>query len=134
VTSSTPLPALAEELFTRMTTRSGTPVEFETHRRGPPLSPRVEQEVWRILQEAVTNIERHAQATHVRVTWSVDPMMARLEIVDDGVGWVGPEPSGFGLQGMVERADAIGARLDIDGQRDLGTRVLLELDRRQELA
>jgi signal transduction histidine kinase len=94
----------------------------------------VEQEIWRVLLEAITNIERHARASRLEVTWTVDETSARLKIVDDGVGWVGPQPSGFGMQGMFERADAIGARLYIDGRRGVGTRVLLEYDRREELA
>jgi signal transduction histidine kinase len=134
VTPTSPLPVLAEELFTRVGTRSGVHVDFTTRGDGPPLPARVEQEIWRVLLEAITNIERHARASRLEVTWTVDETSARLKIVDDGVGWVGPQPSGFGMQGMFERADAIGARLYIDGRRGVGTRVLLEYDRRDELA
>jgi signal transduction histidine kinase len=133
VTPSSPLPVLAEELFTRISTRSGMEIDFNARGDGPPLPPRVEQEVWRILLEAITNIERHASATRLEVTWTIEPTVARLKIVDDGVGWVGPQPSGFGMQGMLERADAIGARIAIDGRQGVGTRVLLELDRRETL-
>ncbi|MGH9025491.1 MAG: GAF domain-containing sensor histidine kinase, partial [Acidimicrobiia bacterium] len=134
VTPSSPLPVLAQELFTRVSTRSGIEVDFTTRGDGPPLPGRVEQEIWRVLLEAVTNIERHARATRLEVTWTLEPTSARLKIVDDGVGWIGPQPSGFGMQGMLERADAIGARLHIDGRQGVGTRVLLEFDRREGLA
>jgi signal transduction histidine kinase len=133
VTPTSPLPVLAEELFTRIRTRSGMQIDFHTRGDGPPLPPRIEQEMWRILLEAISNIERHARATRLEVTWTLEPTVARLKIVDDGVGWVGPQPSGFGMQGMLERADAIGARIAIDGREGVGTRVLLELDRPEDL-
>jgi len=48
---------------------------------------RIEQEVWRIGQEALVNVERHSGATEVTVCWDVRDGIARLEITDDGVGF-----------------------------------------------
>jgi signal transduction histidine kinase len=96
---------------------------------------RVEREVWRIAQEAITNAIKHAGAEHVRVTWRCEAPAepAVLEVVDDGRGMadgVPHRPDAFGLVGMRERADAIGARLDVGAGPDgRGTAVRLEIAR-----
>ena len=89
-----------------------------------------ERELWRIAQEAVTNVERHAKATRLAVTWRCDGNRALLMIVDDGVGF----PQGkagrldsYGVVGMRERAASIGATLDIHGMEHQGTTVRCEL-------
>ena len=90
---------------------------------------RIEQEVWRIGQEALVNIERHSGATEVTVRWDVNDEFARLEIVDDGVGFEPGDVTGehYGLVGMRERADAIGAHLTIERVPVRGTRVAVEV-------
>jgi signal transduction histidine kinase len=90
---------------------------------------RIEQELWRIGQEALVNIERHADASEVAVRWDVHDGVARLEVVDDGVGFDVSMVEGehYGLVGMRERADAIGARLSIDSRPERGTRVVVEV-------
>ncbi len=90
---------------------------------------RIEQEVWRIGQEALVNVERHSGATEVTVRWEVADSMARLEIIDDGNGFEPGEVRGehYGLVGMRERADAIGAHLTIERAPVKGTRVAVEV-------
>jgi signal transduction histidine kinase len=90
---------------------------------------RIEQEMWRIGQEALVNIERHSGASEVTVRWEVQDSLARLEIVDDGVGFEPGEVRGehYGLVGMRERADAIGAHLTIERAPRRGTRVAVEV-------
>ena len=90
---------------------------------------RIEQEVWRIGQEALVNIERHSQATEVTVRWEVDDELAMLEIIDDGIGFEPGDVKGehYGLVGMRERADAIGAHLTIERAPEQGTRVAVEV-------
>jgi signal transduction histidine kinase len=90
---------------------------------------RIEQELWRIGQEALVNIERHAGATEVMVHWDVHDGTARLEVIDDGIGFEPNLVSGehYGLVGMRERADAIGAHLTIESLPERGTRVLVEV-------
>jgi signal transduction histidine kinase len=77
-----------------------------------------------VAHEAVTNVEHHAHARNVRVRWECDGRFGRLTVADDGKGFdaaaVAREGS-FGLQGMRERADAIGARLDIGSEPFVGT-------------
>ncbi len=92
-----------------------------------------EREVWRIAQEAITNVERHARASHLSVRWECDAGAALLTVADDGQGFV-PGRAGradsFGVTGMRERADAIGASLEIDSTPGGGTMVRCRLERR----
>ena len=86
----------------------------------------VEREIWRIAQEAVVNAERHARASEVRVLWLCHDQWALLEITDNGVGLPAGAPanqSSYGMIGMRERADAIGAQLDVTSERGKGTTV-----------
>ncbi len=94
-----------------------------------PLLP--ERELWRIAQEAVINVERHAKASSVSVTWRTDGKHALLEVIDDGVGF----PKGkagrldsYGILGMRERAASIGATMEISGLEGRGTVVRCRLD------
>jgi signal transduction histidine kinase len=85
-----------------------------------------EREMWRIAQEALTNVERHAKATKVRVVWRCNGQAAALEVLDDGVGF--PEGTAgrfdsYGIVGMRERASSIGATLDLVSAQGRGTRV-----------
>jgi len=90
---------------------------------------RIEQELWRIGQEALVNVEKHADATAVVVRWEVGNGVARLEVADDGSGFEPAAVAGehYGLVGMRERADAIGAHLAIESQPGVGTKVAVEL-------
>ncbi len=90
---------------------------------------RIEHELWRIGQEALVNVERHADAREVVVRWEVHDGVARLEVADDGSGFepAGVEGEHYGLVGMRERADAIGAQLAIESEPGRGTRVAVEL-------
>jgi signal transduction histidine kinase len=90
---------------------------------------RIEQEMWRIGQEALVNIERHSGASEVTVRWEVRDSYARLEIIDDGIGFEPDAVRGehYGLVGMRERADAIGASLTIERASVRGTRVAVEV-------
>jgi len=75
-----------------------------------------ERELWRIAHEAVTNAEHHASARSVGVQWRCDEKGATLEVTDDGRGFAvdrDGRPDSYGVTGMRERADAIGAQLDI---------------------
>ena len=91
---------------------------------------RVEQELWRIVQEALANVDRHSAAKQVVVHWDVDDLGARLEISDDGHGFDPGRVAGdhYGIVGMRERADAIGARLTILSRPGRGTSVVVELE------
>jgi signal transduction histidine kinase len=97
--------------------------------RRPPAD--VEAALYRIAQEAVTNVVRHAHASTVSVNVSVDDRLARVEIVDDGTGF---DPSSrtirsrhLGLTSMRERAQAAGGTWTISSSPGAGTRVEVEV-------
>ncbi len=84
--------------------------------------------LYRIAQEAVSNAVRHGKAKHITVRLSEVVGHMRLEVRDDGRGFLkGSEPKGMGLSNMKYRADSIGARLDISSIRGHGTIVACEL-------
>jgi len=82
-----------------------------------------EREIWRIAQEAITNAERHAQATRLDVSWRCSSHHAVLTVADNGRGFAdgNGRTDAYGLVGMRERADAIGARLDVKSTEGTGT-------------
>lgn len=87
--------------------------------------------IFRILQEALTNVARHARATHVRVRAQRAESVLVLEIEDDGVGIPEAKLTGqhsYGLMGMAERAEGLGAELSITVAPQRGTRVRFQLD------
>ena len=113
-------------------------LKFAVHGAYQPLVRGVEEELLRIAQEAVANAVAHAQASLVRVSLNYDPHMLELVVSDDGSGLpqdaeTATRRGHFGLQGMRERAERIGAVLAVEG-RDAerrGTVVRLQLDLRR---
>jgi signal transduction histidine kinase len=84
----------------------------------------VESELLRIAQEGVTNVLKHARARQVELKLSFGADTVSLTIADDGVGFNSTaHHEGFGLLGMRERAERIGARLLVGSRSGQGTRV-----------
>ena len=86
--------------------------------------------VFRIFQEMLSNVGRHARARHLRVSISVAEGALRLEVHDDGVG--APSQAfeaadAYGVMGMRERARHFGGRIDIDSAPGAGTRMCLSM-------
>jgi signal transduction histidine kinase len=125
------------ELFLgRVRERSALEVTVRTEETSRLPLPQ-ERELFRIAQEAIVNVERHAAASHVTVTWRCDGQEALLEVADDGQGFpIGRSGrlDSYGLLGMRERAASIGAALDVDSVPDRGTRVRLTLGQRHRAA
>ena len=92
------------------------------------LPPRVEVQLIRVIQEALTNVRKHGAATHVVVRVADCPDGARIEIADDGRGFdVGGTllgRDGFGLHTMQERMDLAGGTLTIESAPGHGTRII----------
>jgi len=125
VTEDHDLIETVEAYLERVRRRTELEIEFEHGGRSRLPLP-VEREVWRIAQEAVTNVERHARASRVAVRWTCGETGALLEITDDGAGMVlngDAKPGSYGLVGMRERAEAIGGALEIDSAPGGGTTV-----------
>jgi len=107
-------------------TRAGFALAFNAPSQIVGLRPEVEQHLYRIGEEAINNIARHANARHVAVTLAQKGGATMLTIQDDGCGLdsVQAERSGhFGLTGMRERASLIDARLEVESQPEAGTSV-----------
>ena len=84
----------------------------------------IETACFRIAQEALSNVARHAGASYVEVTVTAQDVALELEVRDDGIGFdVDRSRSGLGLVGMGERAELAGGRLDIQSARSVGTTV-----------
>jgi len=90
----------------------------------PGLPVRVEAAALRIVEEALTNVVRHAGATRCTVVVALDDEL-RIEVSDDGVGCAGPRAGGVGLASMRARAEGLGGRVDVVA--DGGTRVVVAL-------
>lgn len=98
------------------------------------LVPDAELQLLRILQEALTNVRKHAHAERVRVSLEQRPDVVRLVVVDDGTGFdpeqAVPRPGPrFGLKTMHERAESIGGTLALSSKAGTGTRIELRLPR-----
>lgn len=84
--------------------------------------------LFRILQECMTNISRHAQARSVRIHYQETQAQAVLEVCDDGVGFSSPAVGqGFGLVSMRERVTMLGGDLDVESSSGRGVRVRVAL-------
>jgi signal transduction histidine kinase len=92
----------------------------------PDLPAAVEVAVYRITQETLTNVARHARATTCAVRLAVNDDV-RLEIVDDGVGIPSGRSAGVGLSSMRERAEELGGSCRVEPAPEGGTRVLASL-------
>jgi two-component system sensor histidine kinase UhpB len=109
--------------------------------KGQPFEPRlaelVESALFRIAQEALTNVGKHAQASEIVVTVAQDANKVRMTIADDGIGFAdrsdpeATEESGWGLLTMAERADAIDGQVWVESEPDQGTRVIVEVERKE---
>jgi two-component system sensor histidine kinase UhpB len=91
------------------------------------LSPKAATAVYRIVQEALTNIARHAEATQVTLRLRCDDEHLHLEVADDGKGFDAdqPKPRSLGLLTMSERARELGGSFAVDTRPGAGTRLTL---------
>lgn len=122
------LPAALRRLARDFETATGMEVELRLADALPTLTSVQRQVFYRVAQEALTNVQRHAGASRVRVTLQQgDDEAVRLTLDDDGCGLPATPASGFGLRGMTERAQQIGAQLQLGNSALGGARVELSL-------
>ncbi|MEY2457167.1 MAG: hypothetical protein QOK06_2261 [Acidimicrobiaceae bacterium] len=117
--------AVLDLYLDRVRDRSGLEIVLRSKAAGRlPLVQ--ERELFRIIQEALANVEKHARAALVTITWTCDGRAALLEIADDGTGFPIDRASrldAYGIVGMRERAASIGATLEVESVAGGGTRV-----------
>lgn len=110
--------------------RTGIACKCEPHPEDAPLSKARSSAVFRILQEILTNVLRHAEATSVRISMTEDDGQFVLEVEDDGKGITEAEESGprsLGLLGMRERAQLVGGEVEVGGTPGRGTKVTVRV-------
>lgn len=131
-------PDTVRSLISRFEQQTSVPVELDMRGDGLPLDPQQQLQVVFILQEALSNIRKHAQAGHVRVgvhNWQ-DFVMT---IADDGCGFDAAEIETrrvrhVGLTIMHERASRIGAQIDVQSRPGSGVQITLTLPKEKRIA
>ncbi|MEO6568194.1 MAG: response regulator [Opitutaceae bacterium] len=127
------LPAAVEWQVEDFARRTGLAFRTRAPQGDSMLSRECATAVFRILQESLTNIARHAGATEIDVQWEEDPDIATLAVADNGRGITArqiDDARSIGLVGMRERAQAFGGSVEITGAPGAGTtvRVRIPLD------
>jgi PAS domain S-box-containing protein len=126
------LPAL-DSLASRIAERSGVAILVESRGVGRRIGRRAELLLFRFVQEALSNVERHAEATNADVTVEFLETGTRVTIKDDGKGFSVPPGMGdlarhgkLGLAGMLERARLLGGTASVTSKPGEGTLVVIE--------
>jgi PAS domain S-box-containing protein len=128
---SSDLPSAFKQLTTQLESSTGTTIMCEAIGTPYSLHSEVENNLLRIGQEALTNALRYANATEIRVELIYLPTQCILRIDDDGEGFTIDRTSshdGFGLLGMAERADQIGAQIQIQSSPGRGTEIAVSVN------
>ncbi|HEY1329109.1 MAG TPA: PAS domain S-box protein [Casimicrobiaceae bacterium] len=115
--------------------RTGMSIAVEGRDPAPRLAPPVERALFRIVQESLTNVAKHAGARRVTLRLEPGDHSFRLSVIDDGCGFDADAPErsgdhhGWGLMIMRERAEAVGGRMRVRSAAGRGTDVTVELAR-----
>jgi two-component system CheB/CheR fusion protein len=114
-----------QELAANLEAQTGIACSFQAEGDGMTLSSERSMHLYRITQEALTNVARHAQATQIRITLSCKIYRCQLTIRDDGTGFehAPGQASGMGLHIMRYRAEMIGARFNVASTPGAGTTI-----------
>ena len=126
VDDSIPLGTAVSEYAQRVGGQSGLVVHYSIDESPRRLPHAVEVELLRIVQEAITNVRKHARAKNLWLTVTVEPPNAHVTVVDDGRGLRPGRADSFGITGMRERAERIGATLTV-GPAPQGGGTMVEL-------
>jgi signal transduction histidine kinase len=123
VNDSVGLGAALSEHAQRIAAQSDLVIHVSMDESPKRLPITVEVELLRIVQEAITNVRRHANATNLWLTVTVEPPRAHITVTDDGRGLKPGRADSFGITGMRERARRIGANLHVGPGPEGGTLV-----------
>lgn len=134
------LGAALQELLARFGERTGIATTFQADAAAGELTDERTEVLFRMAEEALRNVERHAQAqqVHIGLTWQAgtqrdapaERARVTLSIADDGVGLdaAAATPGHFGLQGLQEQAGLIGAAFELHSEPGAGTRIVIAFD------
>lgn len=113
---------------------SGTAFQLDASEYSGRLSPEIETTLYRVFQEALSNVRRHAQAKHVKITIKLNNGVFEGEIMDDGVGFDlrsvesnGDGPRGLGILSIKERISQYCGQVEILSQPGMGTTINIRL-------
>jgi signal transduction histidine kinase len=124
----TPAPSLARlDPLLETAARAGIPVEVGVRGEQRPLPSAVDVAGYRIVQESLTNVVRHAHAHEATVTIEYQPASVEIEVIDDGRNGAGGGAPGHGIAGMRERAQAVGGQVEAGPRFSGGFRVWARL-------
>jgi signal transduction histidine kinase len=123
------LSAALERLANTFGEQTGTAVEFESRLGEERLPSDVETVLYRIVQEALTNIVKHAHANHVSIVLQRKDSGVAAVIEDDGQGFAtgDQDDGGLGLIGMKERVELVHGRFEIESAEGVGTTLIVEV-------
>ena len=126
------LVAAIENYTHQFTRRTGVVVQLDCLNKDERYLPEVESQLFRIVQEALTNCLKHANASVINVTLSNSPHGIRLTISDDGIGFdfdlLGKNGySGLGLLSMREMAEVIGGKFRLKSAHSQGTEIIVDV-------
>jgi signal transduction histidine kinase len=101
---------------------------YESGREASRLDRETEESIYRLVQECLSNVVKHAGASTVQVSVRESAETVEVTVRDDGIGFDGASPSqGFGLVGMRERVALINGSMEIETEPGEGTAVMLQL-------
>ncbi len=128
------LAAALEEFTREFGDQTGVRVGLSLPADGPlpRLAPAVEEQILHIIQEALTNVRKHASAAKAEVWFSFDDLHIQIIVSDDGIGFdprglAGGERQHFGLSMMRERAEVSGGRLEVRSAPGQGTKIVAHI-------
>lgn len=119
------LPSALATLATSFERRTGIRVRRRLPADLPPLSAEQDLVLYRVTQEALTNVARHAQAQHAELCIEHADGLVRMVVRDDGCGFAGPPPDHHGIGGIRERAMLVGGSVEVESVPGEGTQVVL---------
>lgn len=117
------LPGALHTLSERWSQNEGIEVHVEITGSQVPLSPAIDVSLFRVAQEALTNVAKHAGATRVGLTLSYTGPEVLLDVRDDGRGFIQSTSSGFGLTSMRQRIRGVGGQVEVQSAPGEGTSV-----------
>ncbi|MEM7117778.1 MAG: sensor histidine kinase [Chloroflexota bacterium] len=123
------LPEAIRQVVAKWERRGKETAVFTVTGEERPLSPQIEDALLRAVQEALANVRKHAQATHVALTLSFIGDLVLLDVQDDGVGLAASNRSdgGFGLIAMRQRVTRLGGSVTLESEPDSGTTLAIQI-------
>lgn len=122
------LKATLEDLINHWAIRQPTlKISLDCTNQADNLDAKIAIQLFRVVQECLTNTVRHAEATHVNIRLAINQQLLQLTVTDNGQGCVNSEKTGFGLLGMKERINSLGGELTLQSQPQQGMTILASI-------